>query len=262
MKKESIIVFDSGFGGISVLKRLVELMPNEDYVYYGDSANAPYGPRSKEQIQELTLNAISEVEKQYNPKAIVIACNTATAMAKDILQEKYPKIPVIGILPAVKAAAEKNSCILVLATAGTISSDTYKSIVSEISKYASIVSVAAPEIVHFVENGMKERNIVYQGLTASLLPYKTLKFDSVVLGCTHFPFATELISDILGYSVNFIDGSTLTAKQTMAELVKQQTQNSDNASGSIRFMNSMSKKDTLGFAWKLFSTNLQDVNPI
>ena len=254
-------IFDSGMGGLSVLHRAMQMMPGIDYIYYADKAHVPYGEKTEEQVKEFVDEIIRFLLKK-NVDAIVIACNTATAMAKDILQEKYPKIPVIGILPAVKAAAEKNSCILVLATAGTISSDTYKSIVSEISKYASIVSVAAPEIVHFVENGMKERNIVYQGLTASLLPYKTLKFDSVVLGCTHFPFATELISDILGYSVNFIDGSTLTAKQTMAELVKQQTQNSDNASGSIRFMNSMSKKDTLGFAWKLFSTNLQDVNPI
>ena len=119
-----IIVFDSGFGGISVLKRLIEKMPNEDYLYYGDSANAPYGPRTTAEVQQLTLNAIAEASRGVEPKAIVIACNTATAATRELLQETYPNIPVIGILPAVEVAAKAKDHprVLALATAGTCAS--------------------------------------------------------------------------------------------------------------------------------------------
>lgn len=259
MKKKSIIVFDSGFGGISVLKRLVDAMPNEDYLYYGDSANAPYGPRSKEQIQALTLNAIANAKKESEPKAIVIACNTATAMARELLQLTYPDIPVIGILPAVKAASatKTHPRILVLATAGTISSEPYGNILSEIGDRAEIVSVAAPEIVRYVEGGMRERNTLIDSLAKSLAPYKAQKFDYVVLGCTHFPFAVDVIAEVLGYPVNYFDGAVFTTKQTEEALQKQHTRNTQEYSGSIQIINSANHLERVGFAWKLFSTEFK-----
>ncbi len=259
MEQKSIIVFDSGFGGISVLKRLVDAMPNENYLYYGDSAHAPYGPRTKQEIQQLTLNAIAEAKKECDPKAIVIACNTATAMTRELLQSTYPDIPVIGILPAVKlaAASKEHPRVLVLATAGTVSSESYGNIVSEVGDTAEVVSVPAPEIVLYVEGGMRDRSTLINSLSKSLAPYEAEKFDCVVLGCTHFPFACDVITEVLGYPVDFFDGSVLTTKQTEEALEKQHTRSTQTGSGSIRIINSSNQLDYVGFAWKLFSSELK-----
>lgn len=259
MCKKSIIVFDSGFGGISVLKRLVDAMPNENYVYYGDSANAPYGCRSKEQIQELTLNAIAEAKKRCDPKAIVIACNTATAIAKASLQLTYPDIPVFGILPAVEAAAnsQKSPRVLVLATAGTVASEAYKNILSGIGSSAEIVSVAAPEIVRYVEGGMCERKALIDSLATTLAPYESLRFDCVVLGCTHFPFAADVIEEVLGYSVNFFDGSMLTTEQVKEFLENNHMRSTQKDSGSIQIINSANQQEYVKFAWNLFASQLK-----
>lgn len=259
MQEKSIIVFDSGFGGISVLKRLVDAMPNENYLYYGDSANAPYGPRSKEQIMKLTLNAIKEAKKRCTPKAIVIACNTATTIAKECLASSYPDIPVVGILPAVEAATVSKKCprVLVLATAATLASEVYGNILSGIDGNAEIISVAAPEIVRYVEGGMCQRKALIDSLSVTLAPYSAQKFDCVVLGCTHFPFAADVIEDVLGYSVHFFDGSVLTAKQVKEVLEKHHTRNTQKDSGGIQIVNSGNRQEDIRFAWTLFSSKLK-----
>ena len=122
MKKEEYIgVFDSGVGGVSVLQAIHEMMPGENLYFFGDSLNTPYGEKTLEDVQQLTPNAIENMNKKKHLKAIVIACNTATSAAVTLLREKYTDIPVIGIEPALKPAAlsKKNSCILVMATANT-----------------------------------------------------------------------------------------------------------------------------------------------
>lgn len=256
MEKRAIIVFDSGFGGISVLKRLVAAMPNEDYLYYGDSANAPYGPRSKEQVQELSLQAIEKASRIMPPKAIVIACNTATAAAKEVIQKAYPDIPVIGILPALELAVEgkKKSRVLVLATAGTLASEAYKKILTGLDGDHEIISIPAPAIVHYVEGAMTDRKGLLENLRQLFSPHTAVPFDGVVLGCTHFPFAADVIEEALGYRVTFYDGSVITEKQTREALQVHHNQNTDPHSGSIRFMNS-SPDNRIGFAWKLFASN-------
>ena len=159
MDRRSIVVFDSGYGGISVLKRLVQRMPNEDYVYYGDSANAPYGVRTREEIRELTLGAISRACEGCLPKAIVIACNTATAASIDRIRQYFPGIPVQGILPAVDTAcaAQNGSGVLVLATQGTISSDAFQQLRQQVDPEGKAVALGAPSIVEYVESGFKDR---------------------------------------------------------------------------------------------------------
>lgn len=259
MCKKSIIVFDSGFGGISVLKRLVDAMPNENYLYYGDSTNAPYGPRSEAEIRDLTCNAIKEAKKQCEPKAIVIACNTATTIAKSYVQAFFPDIPVFGIVPAVEAAvaAQRNTSILVLATAGTISSTAYRAILSQFFGNTEIISVAAPEIVSYVEGGMRTRKEIMESLKQTLAPYHLRKFDGVVLGCTHFPFAADVIEEVLGYPVTFYDGSIVTTRQVMEALETQHLRNTKPDSGSIRIVNSGKQQENVRFSWELFSSKLR-----
>ena len=153
-----VVVFDSGLGGISVLKKLIATMPNESFVYYGDSANAPYGPRAPREICRLTVEGVARLDS-LQPKAIVIACNTATAAAQDTLEQKYPHIPVIGIEPAVRRAVQENpgGRILSLATAGTLASPRYQRQLQEIAASEQVVSIAAPGIVNYVEDGMRDR---------------------------------------------------------------------------------------------------------
>lgn len=254
-----IIVFDSGFGGISVLKRLIEKMPNEDYLYYGDSANAPYGPRTTAEVQQLTLGAIAEASKGVEPKAIVIACNTATAAARELLQQTYPHIPVIGILPAVELAAKAKDHprVLALATAGTVASAPFRKILERVGDSAEVVALPAPAIVGYVEGAMKEREALKKDLAALFAPYMDRPFDSVVLGCTHFPFAADVIAEVLGYPVDFFDGSALTVRQTEEALVESNARSAQERTGSLRIINSGNRQDLVGFAWTLFCAELK-----
>jgi len=253
MDQRPIIVFDSGFGGISVLKKLVDMLPNEHFLYFGDSANAPYGPRPTSEVCALTLRAIAS-QMERHPKAIVIACNTATAAAGEMLAAVYPEIPVIGIKPAVQAAVDAgNQRVLVLATAGTLSSETFARQLEQLEGDAVVVPIPAPGIVEYVEGEMKERAKVLSYLRDLIKPDENPHYDAVVLGCTHFPFAADAIAEALGYEVRFYDGSSLTAAQTAEALRKNGTANTGARSGSVQIINSADRLDMLHFAWKLFS---------
>ena len=259
MDRRSIVVFDSGFGGISVLKRLVQCMPNEDYVYYGDSANAPYGVRGREEIQKLTVNGIARACEGCLPKAIVIACNTATAASIDQVCQLFPGIPVVGILPAIDTACLSGNAsgVLALATNSTIQSEAFQQLRMKVDPYSQIVALAAPSIVEYVESGFQDRDKLITTLTKQFEPYEKACFEGVVLGCTHFPFAAKEIAEALGYMVKFYDGGLVTARKTEDALAKRGWRNHQERSGSIRMINSRQTQETLQQMWKLFSACLE-----
>ena len=147
-------VFDSGVGGISVLRELVKLMPNENYIYYGDSKNAPYGPKTVEEVRRLTVEHIDFLVER-GAKAIVVACNTATSAAIDLLREKYPDMPVVGIEPALKPAvlSKQNARVLVMATPMTIREEKFHHLMQEYEAQAEIYPLACPGLPEFVEAG-------------------------------------------------------------------------------------------------------------
>ena len=267
--RRPIVVFDSGLGGISVLKRLVGAMPNETFVYYGDSANAPYGPRPADEVRRLTLDCLSRFDV-CDPKAIVIACNTATAAARTEVARRHPGIPVVGIEPAVRRAARENprGHVLSLATAGTLASDLYRRQLREVGQLGHVVSVAAPGIVTYVESGMTDRAEVVLYLRKLLNPWAATRFDGVVLGCTHFPFAASEIQEALGYPVRFYEPSADVALRTRRSLLANGTAAPCDAPGSVTIMNSADQSGVarssgdragadraamLGFSWKLFA---------
>lgn len=190
-----------------------------------------------------------------NPKAIIIACNTATAASHTTLCKMYPHIPVIGIEPAVRKAVLTNNAkqVLVLATEGTIASTLYKKQLDELDGYASIASVPAPQIVKYVEGGLKQRQKLKTSLTQLLKPYASCIFDGVILGCTHFPFAADVIEETLGYTVSFYDASSDVVEKTMNALETHGTKNLDTFSGSLRMANSTYQLTMLEFAWNLFA---------
>ena len=253
MKKDRpILVFDSGFGGLSVLKQLVKQLPGEKFLYFGDSANAPYGPRRPEEIAELTLAAIRRFDAE-DPKAVVIACNTATAYTLPQLKEAYPDKPVFGIRPAVKPAEEAGMReILAMATAGTIASPAYKAQLETVDPAARVTSVPAPGIVLYVEGLKKGREEIVAYLEDQLAPYADRHFDAVVLGCTHFPFAKEEIAEALGYPVRFFDAGIRLA-ETVAETLREQGLARQGARTRIRFLNSSDRPGLEQFAKKLMA---------
>lgn len=248
-----VVVFDSGLGGISVLKKLTAVMPNEVFVYYGDSANAPYGPRELREVCRLTVEGVARLDS-LQPKAVVIACNTATAAAQEALEERYPQIPVVGIEPAVGRALRENpgGRILSLATAGTLASPRYQRQLGEVAGLGEVVSAAAPGIVRYVEGGMRDRAGVMAYLGELFAPWRSVFFDGVVLGCTHFPFAAVEIRQALGYPVRLYEQSGAVAEETRRRLVGLGTDSKD-GQGGVTIMNSAEDENMLHFSWQLFA---------
>ncbi len=211
-------VFDSGVGGISVLKSLVNHLPYERFVFFGDSANAPYGDKCSEEIYELSKKIVEDFIQQ-GAKAIVIACNTATSVAAKKLRETYPDLPIIGIEPALKPAAlaQDHGSILVMATSKTLKLDKFAILMDEYGKTNDVHLVACPGLADAIEIGYVTGSKIYRILEELIGNYRG-KIDSVVLGCTHYPFIKEAICDILG-GVKFFDGCEGTARQ-LAKVLK------------------------------------------
>ena len=217
-KSDYIGVFDSGVGGISVLRQLKQYLPNERFLYFGDSANAPYGKRTTAQVRELTLLA-AEKMMAFGLKALVVACNTATSAAIQTLRQTYPDLIVIGIEPAVKPAVNQfpGGRIGVMATDVTLREEKFSGLLRRFETGASIVKISAPGLVELVESGKADTNEAEALLSGILSPWAG-KLDALVLGCTHFPLAVGAIRKVLGPRIVLIDGSEGTARETKRRL--------------------------------------------
>ena len=218
-KEDYIAVFDSGLGGLSVLRHLKRIMPNERYLYYGDCANAPYGSRTTAQVRELTLAAAEHLLNNYPVKALVVACNTATAAAIGHLRTLYPDLIVIGIEPALKLAADRypGGTIGVMATQVTLREEKFHNLWNRFAQGCRVHPIEAPGLVELVEEG-KENSPEAEALLRKILSPYAGKLDALVLGCTHYPFAAEPISRILGEHTALLDGGDGTARETRRRL--------------------------------------------
>lgn len=213
-KNDYIAVFDSGVGGISVLRQLRKVMPNERYLYFGDSANAPYGTKSLQEVQRLALSVAQRLVAQ-GVKALVVACNTATAVAIDVLRETYPDLIVVGIEPALKVGADKypGGHIGVMATPVTLEGEKFHRLLDRFTDQCRVSLISAPGLADLVEEGMQNSPQGEVLLRRLLEPYRG-KLDALVLGCTHYPFAQKMIQKILGSETELLDGGEGTAAQT------------------------------------------------
>lgn len=220
-KEDYIAVFDSGVGGISVLRQLRKLMPGEKYIYFGDSANAPYGAKSTEGVRRLTLAAAEKLTTEYPVKALVVACNTATAAAINVLREKYPDLIVIGIEPALKVAVDHlpHGCIGVMATEVTLREEKFDALVHRFDDKRTIFKIPAPGLVQLIEAGKSDEAETDALLRQLLGPYVG-KLDALVLGCTHYPFVTRRIKRVLGPGTVVVHGGRGTARETKRRLEK------------------------------------------
>ncbi len=200
MNKKPICFFDSGIGGATILKEVVKQLPNENYVYYADSKNNPYGNKTKEELFNIISSVVDNLLK-YDPKLIICACNTATEVVLNDIRKKYPNLTFVGTEPAIKVIHDKyqNKKTLVLTTKGTGESKRFKALFNNY-KTPDCTLIEAPFLAGLIENNKDP----YPYLKDLLKNYKDI--DIVVLGCTHFPLAKEAIKKVLG-DVMFIDGS-------------------------------------------------------
>jgi len=235
-------IFDSGVGGISILKEIQKQLPNENLIYIADSANAPYGDKPVEFIQKRSLQ-LAEFLLSHRIKALVIACNTATTEAISYLRE-HLEIPVVGVEPAIKPAAEqsKNKVIGILATHRTIQSGRLQELIALYANNVQVITQSCPGLVEAVEQRDTPDNL------ASLIREYTKKMvtheaDTIILGCTHYPFLLSKIRDVLGEEITILDTGKPVASQLQRILEKNHISNSlqkrNKSEGQITFYSSL-----------------------
>jgi glutamate racemase len=256
-KHAPIGVFDSGLGGISVLKELIHFLPEENYLYFGDSAHAPYGVKTLEEVRSLTIQNIDRLVLQ-GCKGIVIACNTATSAAVHILRRRYPRIPIVGIEPALKPAVThcKNAKILVMATPMTLREKKFHDLMDRYRPEAEmIIPLPCPGLMEFVEHGIIEGDDLFFYLQELLAPWLSMQLSCVVLGCTHYPFVKKEIQKILGPQVAIIDGGAGTARQMKKRLTELELLNPDKEKGQVEILNSSANPQLRDLAWQLLQSS-------
>ena len=249
-KDNYIAVFDSGVGGISVLRKLRQIMPGERYLYYGDCANAPYGSRPTDQVRALTMAAAEYILKTYPIKALVVACNTATAAAIEDLRAKYPELIIVGIEPAVKLAADHfpGGNLGVMATEVTLREEKFDALVNRLEGGCRVFKIPAPGLVPLIEAGKTDTPEMTALLHEILEPYIG-RLDALVLGCTHYPFVSKQIGAILGPDTMLLHGGLGTAKETRRRLEAADLLGS--GQGQILFITSSGDPETERLAQKL-----------
>jgi glutamate racemase len=220
-KNSYIAVFDSGVGGVSVLRELRRLMPGERFYYFGDSANAPYGKKTTAQVRELTLAAGRKLLVEQDCKALVVACNTATAAAITDLRETYPDRIIVGIEPALKLACDRHpgGTVGIMATDVTLREQKLAALMERVKRDCRVLRVHAPGVVELVEAGKCDTPEAV-ALMRELLGEYIGNLDALVLGCTHYPFLKKAMGVVLGDRVELLDGGEGTARETRRRLLE------------------------------------------
>jgi glutamate racemase len=236
---DPIGVFDSGVGGLSVLRAMRDQMPEESMVYFGDQWHVPYGPRSMEEIQKFS-KGITRFLLEQNSKLIVVACNTASAAALKYLRGQFPEVPFVGMEPAVKPAAEitKTGKVGVLATPATFQGALYASVVERFGAGVEFFQHTCPGLVGQIENGELNSKSTRRILEDALTPMLEKNIDTVVLGCTHYPFAIPLIQEIVGQNVRVIDPAPAVSRQVRRLLEAKDLLSESDQDGRMEFFTS------------------------
>lgn len=207
MNNRPIGVFDSGIGGLTVLREIIKILPNEEYIYYADTDNVPYGIKPKDEVKKYINEAVKFLISK-NVKTIVIACNTATSIAINDLRKKY-SFPIIGIEPAAKPAIENRGQkkVLIMATPTTIREEKLHNLLERFNADEFVDLIAMPKLVEYAEAGDFSSNNVKEYLNEQLKNFNLQDYSEIVLGCTHFPFFKEELKKIVPKDTNIIDGS-------------------------------------------------------
>lgn len=249
-KQDYIAVFDSGVGGVSVLRELRRLMPRENYYYFGDSANAPYGLKTTQQVRELALAAAEKLFSK-GAKCLVVACNTATAAAIETLRSTYPDRIIVGIEPALKLAADRHphGTIGIMATDVTLREKKLSRLLERYSQDCTVIRLPSPGVVELIESGKADSPEAIELMQAELGPYAST-LDALVLGCTHYPFMKKAIRAVVGDGVELLDGGEGTAKETQRRLKKANLLN-DQQIGTLVVENSSMEQQKIDLTYDL-----------
>lgn len=214
MKIKPIGIFDSGVGGLTVVKQMFKKLPNEAIVYLGDTARVPYGTKSSETIKRFSLEN-AEFLMRFDVKLIVVACNTASSTSLDVLRERF-SIPIVGVIkPGAEKASQitRNNKIGIIGTYATIKSKAYEKEIRYISKDIEVISKACPLFVPLVEEGWIKEKITFDIVRKYLKPLVNKNIDTLILGCTHYPLLKPVISKVVGRNVRIVDSASSVADE-------------------------------------------------
>lgn len=219
--QEAIGVFDSGLGGLTVVKELIHHLPNERIVYFGDTARVPYGTKSGETIIRYSREIVRTLLK-HKVKMVVVACNTASSLALDVLKKEFD-LPILGVIePGAKKASEvtRNKRVGIIATASTVKSGKYARKIVQINSKIFVISQACPLFVPLVEEGWFDHAVTYQVAQQYLADMKKKKIDTLILGCTHYPLLKGVLHNVMGPSVQLVDSAQEVALQVKELLTR------------------------------------------
>ena len=249
-------VFDSGVGGLSILDEALRQLPQHNFIYLADSANAPYGEKSSDWIAARSLTLCNYLASN-GCDAIVVACNTATAEAIKQIRETLP-IPIIGVEPGIKPAAmqSQNNIVGVLATEATLKSDKFNSLLNTLPSDCQFIKQAGAGLVPLIESGNADSEETLELLAKHLEPIQDAGADTLVLGCTHYPFLRKSIRKLLGESITLIDTSDAVVRQLKRQLEPLQNNSSAQGFGSVLFLSSKNAALLLSMAQDLMSADL------
>ena len=247
-----IAVIDSGVGGISVLRELIKIMPRENYIYFGDSKNAPYGSKEKSEVLEITRANLKKLQEK-GIKGLVVACNTATSAAVRILREENPELVIVGIEPAIKppAVTLDHPRVLVMATPLTIKEEKFNRLVAQYSDRADIIPLPCHRLAELVEGGNIDSPEIDEYVASLLEPYRDKSIDALVLGCTHYPHVRETIERHISPTVKIFDGGEGTARETRRRLEVTGLLCPENQVGIIEIYNSSNDEKMIVLSKKL-----------
>ena len=222
MDDRPIGMFDSGFGGLTVARALIDLLPDEDLVYFGDTARYPYGRRPLEEVREFARQITDVLMSRHDVKMVVVACNNASAAALDVLRFEHD-LPIVGVVdPGVRSllAATRNQRVGVIATVGTVASGAYQRAVASTRAPVALTCAACPGFVEFVERGETDSDQVHVLAERLLAPVRSAGVDTLLLGCTHYPFLARTIGDVMGREVVLVSSADETAFEVRSILAE------------------------------------------
>lgn len=255
-------VFDSGFGGLTVVRSLVEQLPNEDLIYLGDTARAPYGPRSIAEVRKFALQGLDFLVDQ-GVKALVIACNSASSAAVRDARERY-SVPITEVvLPAASraVATTRNGRVGVIATNSTISSGSYDEAFA-VAKHIALTKQAAPRFVEFVEAGVTGGDELLAVTREYLAPIRSAGCDTLILGCTHYPLLSGVINYVLGNSVTLVSSAEACSQSTYGRLTQAMLLRHEPRTASRRFCTTGDAADFHGIGRRLVGGFIIDVERV
>ena len=262
MDGRPIGIFDSGAGGLTVLHDLLVTMPNEDFVYLGDGARCPYGPRAGDELQRFALEVAAYLERR-GVKLIVAACNSATAAALPLLQERLD-VPVVSVLaPEAHAAvqATRNRRIGLLATEATVRSGRYANAVRTLDAGADVTSVACPKLVPLIEAGVTDERL-HEAVREYAAPLRNAGVDTVILGCTHYPLIRPAFQRAFGRGTTLIFSAEETAREVAETLARKGIENDERREGTCEFLTTGSPAEFRALGERFLQLPIADVKPV